>query len=82
MVAVPDLIPITEAKTQLSKLIERVQQGEEIVIRRGAQPVAKLVRYEPPKDPRKLGALNGKIWMSQDFDEPDEELERLFGTRD
>jgi prevent-host-death family protein len=75
-------VTVTEAKTQLSSLIERVVDGEEIVIRRGQEPVAKLIRYEVSPVRRQLGALRGKIWMSEDFDEPDEDLERLFGTRD
>lgn len=78
-----DAVTISEAKTQLSSLIERVAGGEEIVIRRGRRPVAKLVRYKPPVILRRLGDLRGQIWMSDDFDEPDdEELEGLFGTRD
>ncbi len=77
-----DPVTVTEAKTQLSRLIERAQAGEEIVIRRGQKPVAKLIGFEAPKKSRKPGALRGQIWMSDDFDEPDEELERLFGTRD
>lgn len=75
-------VTVTEAKTQLSRLIERAQRGEEIVIRRGRHPVAKLVGYSPPATPRQLGKLEGQIWISEDFDEPDEDLERLFGTRD
>lgn len=81
-VFVSEVVTVTEAKTQLSRLIERTQAGEEIVIRRGRQPVAKLVRYQPAPSPRKLGALRGQIWIAEDFDAPDEELERLFGTRD
>ncbi len=78
-----ETVTVTEAKTQLSSLIERVTDGEEIVIRRGQRPVAKIIAYtaEEPK-PRKPGALRGKIWMSDDFNEPDEEIERLFGMRD
>jgi prevent-host-death family protein len=79
---VSDPITVTEAKTQLSSLIERLTDGEEIVIRRGQQPVAKLVPYDEPAVPREMGALRGQIWMSDEFDEPDEEIERLFGTRD
>jgi prevent-host-death family protein len=79
---VPKVVTVTEAKTQLSSLIERVAEGEEIVIRRGREPVAKLIRYEAPPVRRQLGMLRGKIWMSEDFDEPDEDLERLFGTHD
>ncbi|MGH2905126.1 MAG: type II toxin-antitoxin system Phd/YefM family antitoxin [Solirubrobacteraceae bacterium] len=75
-------VTVTEAKSQLSSLIDRAGDGEEIVIRRGARPVAKLIRYDDLPVRRKMGDLKGKIWISEDFDEPDEELERLFGTRD
>jgi prevent-host-death family protein len=77
-----ETVTVTEAKTQLSRLIERVGDGEEIVIRRGQRPVAKLVRYDEPAAPRQLGALRGQIWIRDDFDEPDEEIERLFGMRE
>lgn len=75
-------VTVSEAKTQLSSLIELVVEGEEIVIRRGQQPVAKIVGYTPEQPVRKPGGLKGKIWISDDFDEPDEEIERLFGMRD
>ncbi|HWX45011.1 MAG TPA: type II toxin-antitoxin system Phd/YefM family antitoxin [Solirubrobacteraceae bacterium] len=77
-----EIVTVTEAKTQLSRLLERVGAGEEIVIRRGQRPVAKIVAYVPERKRRIPGDLEGQIWMSEDFDEPDEELERLFGTRD
>jgi prevent-host-death family protein len=77
-----EAVTVTEAKTQLSRLLERVADGEEIVIRRGPRPVAKIVGYTAEHKPRKPGALRGQIWMSDDFDEPDEEIERLFGMRD
>ncbi len=77
-----ETVTVTEAKTQLSRLIERVSGGEEIVIRRGSRPVAKLIGYDAQPVRRRMGDLRGQIWMSDDFDEPDEELERLFGTRD
>ncbi len=76
------VVTVTEAKTQLSSLIGRVTDGEEIVIRRGRRPVAKIVAYTQDPRSRKPGALRGQIWMSDDFMEPDEEIERLFGTRD
>jgi prevent-host-death family protein len=75
-------VTVTEAKTQLSSLLERVSEGEEIVIRRGRRPIAKLVSYAPNRPRRVPGDLAREIWMSEDFDEPDEALERLFGTRD
>lgn len=76
------IVTVTEAKAQLSRLIERVGKGEEIVIRRGDRPMAKLVGYPGESRLRKPGGSRGQIWMSEDFDEPDEEIERLFGMRD
>jgi prevent-host-death family protein len=72
-------ITVTEAKAQLSRLIERALGGEEIVIRRGARPVAKLVAYTPERRPREPGDLRGRIRMSDDFTEPLEELPDEFG---
>jgi prevent-host-death family protein len=77
-----ETVTVTEAKTQLSRLLERVAGGDEIVIRRGKRPVAKLIAYSPEPKRRIPGDLAGKIWMSDDFDEPDEEIERMFGMRD
>lgn len=61
---------ISEAKTQLSKLIARAERGEEIVIRRGKMPVAKIVGIGAPASPKRsaYGALKGQIWISDDFD--------------
>ena len=70
---------IHEAKTHFSKLIERVGEGEEIIIAKAGKPVAKLVPYkeaQPPK--RKPGAWKGKVSMSPDFDKLDAEIEALF----
>lgn len=75
-------VNVHEAKTQLSRLLVEVEGGEEVVIARAGKPVARLVPEQGRREPRKPGALKGKIWMSDDFDEPDEELERLFGLRD
>jgi prevent-host-death family protein len=77
-----EMVTVTEAKTQLSRLIARADAGEEIVIRRGRKPVAKIVAYAPERKRRVPGDLEGKIWISEDFDEPDEEIERMFGVRD
>jgi antitoxin (DNA-binding transcriptional repressor) of toxin-antitoxin stability system len=79
---VPVSVTIAEATAQLSSLIDRVTNGEEIVLCCGQRPVAKLIPYDAPDAIRKPGALRGQIWMSDDFNEPDEEIERLFGMRD
>ena len=52
--------------------------GEEIVVAKAGKPLAKLVRYEQPKEPRRLGGLEGRIWIADDFDAYDEEIARLF----
>lgn len=69
---------IHEAKTHLSKLIERVENGEEVIIARAGKPVVKLVPVEQAKVPRKPGMLKGKIWMSDDFDEEDQDIIDMF----
>lgn len=71
-------INIHEAKTNLSKLIEKTQKGEDIIISKAGQPVAKLVAYKQPLKPRKLGLLKGKIHVPDDFDEEVEEINKLF----
>jgi prevent-host-death family protein len=59
-----------EAKTQLSKLVERVEAGEEVVIARSGKPVAKLVPVKRDMTPRVMGTMKGLIHMSDDFDDP------------
>jgi prevent-host-death family protein len=75
---------IHEAKTHLSRLIERVAAGEEIVIGKAGKPVAKLVPYAEEKKPRRAGSLKGKIWLAPDWDsdETNEEIARLFYGED
>jgi prevent-host-death family protein len=62
-------VSMHEAKTQFSRLVARAEQGEEIVVRRGAVPVAKIVAYHAPTTPRRPGALKGQIKIASDFDE-------------
>jgi prevent-host-death family protein len=69
-----------EAKTNLSKLVELVEQGERVVIARNGEPVAELIPYIEQTGPRKGGQLKGKVWMSPDFDAPSPEIEELFGV--
>ena len=65
---------IHEAKTHLSRLIERVVAGEEIVISKAGKPVAKLVPYSAQTTPRTGGFLVGQIWEAADCWEPDNEF--------
>lgn len=64
-----DAVSIHEAKTQFSRLVARAEAGEEIIVRRGAIPVAKIVAYHAPTTPRRPGALKGQIVIGEDFDE-------------
>jgi prevent-host-death family protein len=70
---------ISEAKAQLSALIEKVLAGEEVIIGKAGKPVARLVRYEHNKATRRPGALKGKIKIADDFDELPEEIAEAFG---
>jgi len=68
---VDEPVSISAAKTQLSKLVARAERGEEVTIRRGNTPVAKLVAIVPPPSSHRspIGALRGQIWISDDADE-------------
>jgi len=70
---------ISEAKAQLSALVEKVLAGEEIIIGKAGKPVAKLIRYERSEEPRRPGALKGKIKIAEDFDDLPEDIARAFG---
>ena len=63
-------VNIHEAKTHLSRLIERVAQGEEIVIARSGKPVAQLVPFDRDMTARRTGSMRGRIQIADDFDAP------------
>jgi len=71
-------VNIHEAKTHLSRLLQRVVAGEEITIARAGVPVAKLIAAGSQSKTRPLGMDRDKIWIAEDFDAPDPELEALF----
>ena len=73
---------ISEAKAQLSALIEEVQKGNEVILAKAGKPVAKLVPYRGPVRPRTPGSLAGKIWISPDFDVLPEDIADAFGMRE
>ena len=64
------MVNISQAKVHLSRLVEEVAGGEEIVIAKRNRPVARLVAPEAPTRPRKSGGWEGKVWMADDFDAP------------
>jgi len=65
-------IDVAQAKRQFDQLLERVSQGEEVVITKNNRPLARLTapppRQQNPK--REFGSVEGEIWMSDDFDAP------------
>ncbi len=63
-------VNVHEAKTHFSRLLRRVEQGEEMVIARGGRPVARLVPVERPRPLPILGADRGKFVVPEDFDAP------------
>jgi prevent-host-death family protein len=65
---VTEPINIHEAKTHLSRLVERVEAGEELVIARAGRPVARLVPYRPRRPVRTPGLLAGRITVAEDWD--------------
>jgi prevent-host-death family protein len=69
------VVNVHEAKTDLSRLLLKVESGEDVVIARNGKPVARLVLYRgdnPKKD--WIGSEEGKIWVSPDFDDFDPEM--------
>ena len=73
-------VNIHDAKTHLSRLIERVEAGEEITLARAGRPVARIVPYAHRTEARKPGLLKGKIRLSEDWDSPEvnAEIAALF----
>jgi prevent-host-death family protein len=69
-----ETVTIHEAKTQFSKLVRRAEAGEEIVVRRGKEPVARIVPLEKSGGVRGFGSMKGEIRIAEDFDEPLEDF--------
>jgi len=69
-------VNIHDAKSQLSKLIERACRGEEVIIAKAGKPVARLTAYEQREHGRRFGALRGRARADQPFFDalPEEEL--------
>lgn len=64
------VVTIHAAKTHLSRLIEEVTEGEQVVIARGRDPVARLVPIKPQKKGRVFGAMRGRAKVDRRFFEP------------
>lgn len=73
-----ETVNVHDAKTHLSRLLERAAAGEEIVIARAGKPVARLVPYTADRPMRTFGSLRGQIRILPGFDEADAEIAREF----
>ena len=73
-------INVHEAKTHLSRLLERVEAGEEITLARAGRPVARLIPFRPRREPRSLGPWRGKVWLAPNWDSDavNDEIAALF----
>jgi prevent-host-death family protein len=64
------IINIHDAKTRFSQLVDAANHGEEIIIAKAGNPVARLCPLATKKPKRKPGSFKGKIWIADDFDAP------------
>jgi prevent-host-death family protein len=71
-------VNVHDAKTHLSKLLERVAQGEEVVIAKAGKPVARLVAIRPNPTGRRIGTAKGAFVVPDDFNEAWLEIEQDF----
>lgn len=73
-------VNIHEAKTQLSRLVDRAARGEAFVIAKAGKPLVKVSAIDAPVEPKRLGFLKGEIEVPDDFDHMGErEIAALFG---
>ncbi len=73
-------VNIHEAKTQLSRLVDRAARGEAFVIAKAGKPLVKVSAVDAPAEPKRLGFLKGEIEVPEDFDRMGErEIAALFG---
>ncbi len=70
----PEKIGAFQAKTELSRLLREVHSGKSFVITQRGKPVAELKPIEAPSRKGRWGDMKGRIWMSDDFCEPIEEM--------
>lgn len=73
---------ISEAKAELSALIEAVQSGSEVIIAKAGKPIARLVAFRGPARPRTPGAMAGEISIAADFDTLPDDMAEAFGMKE
>ena len=75
---------VLEAKTNFSKIIAMLESGDEkeVIVARAGKPVVKIPYIEPVDVSKRIGIAKGKFTVPDDFDEPDDEIARMFGMID
>jgi prevent-host-death family protein len=73
---------ISQAKAELSALIEQVLKGNEVILSRSGRPVARIVAYAAANTPRIPGSMRGEIHIAPDFDELPPDIADAFGMRE
>ena len=73
---------ISQAKAELSALVEKVQKGGEVILAKAGKPVAKIIPYKGPARARTPGSIAGQIWIAPDFDVLPEDIAEAFGMRE
>jgi prevent-host-death family protein len=73
---------ISEAKAELSALVEAVQNGNEVIIAKAGKPVARLVAFHGTARPRTPGSMAGEIWIAPDFDSLPDDMAEALGMKD
>jgi prevent-host-death family protein len=77
-----EIVNMHEAKTTLSRLVERARAGEEIIIAKAGKPLVTLVPVNHRAKARVPGKWRGKVWIANDFDQlPDDILEAFEGKK-
>lgn len=71
-------VNIYEAKTNLSKLLEIVKEGEEVILAKSGTPIAKIIPFYDTKE-RPFGTHKGEFIVAEDFDEYDPDIATMFG---
>jgi len=71
-------VSLTEAAASLNDLVQAAIDGEEVILLNGDRPAIKLVPIESVKPRPKFGSAKGLVWMSDDFDEPLEDMKEYM----
>ena len=72
---------ISQAKAELSALLEEVRKGNQVILAKAGKPVARLIAYHGPIRPRKPGCMVGEISMTADFDSLPDDMAEAFGIQ-